>query len=195
MIDINTRKIILASKSPRRRDIFNNIGLTFGVAPSFADETIVEYQDYKDYVIKIARKKGEDIAQKFKESIVVASDTIVVKDDQILTKPQDKEDAYRMLKMLSGDWHSVFSSVYIIDGYLGKTIADAVETKVKFIDLSEEAIENYLNTEEPYDKAGAYGIQGKGAKFVEKIDGCFFGVVGFPVSLFVAKLAEMGYIV
>ena len=193
MINIKSRKIILASKSPRRKELLENIGLNFKTYPSDIDENIVEFDSFSDYVLKLAVLKGNDVSEKFdhKDSIIISSDTIVVfNNSEIMNKPKNREEAYEMLKKLSNRTHSVFTSLYIKDNYKNIEISDFIETKVKFIELDNELIESYLDTDEYKDKAGSYGIQGYGSKIVEKINGCYFSVMGFPISLFARKIRE-----
>lgn len=195
MIELNNKKVILASKSPRRKELLENIGLKFEILPSDIEEKIDNYTDFGDFVMQLAKMKGEHIAKNYEEAIVISSDTVVVIDGKILEKPKDREDAFKMLKMLSGNYHDVYTSIFVKDNYLKKEIVDFVKTKVKFSFLRDEIIEHYLDTGESFDKAGAYGIQGYGSKFVEKIDGCFFSVMGFPVSLFAKIVNELGYFI
>ena len=187
------KKIILASKSPRRKEILENIGLEFDIIASDIDENITEYDSFSDFVIKLAVLKGDDISEQLdnKDSVIISSDTIVVYNNrEILNKPKNREDAYSMLEKLSGNVHSVYTSIYVRDNYQNIVIKDFVETKVKFIELDKELIDSYLNTGEYKDKAGGYGIQGYGSILVERIDGCYFSVMGFPISLFARRVRE-----
>ncbi|MBN2788707.1 MAG: septum formation protein Maf [Candidatus Delongbacteria bacterium] len=191
---LNDRNIILASKSPRRKELLENIGLKFSVRPADIEEVHRGITGFGDIVIDLAEQKAEAIKEKmFHERMIIASDTIVVIDDKILNKPVDRDDAFNMLKLLSGNIHSVFTSLYVFDGYVKKEIKEFTETKVEFYELSDEQIHDYLDTHEPFDKAGAYGIQGYGSKFIKKIDGCFFSVMGFPIPLFSQKMYKLGY--
>lgn len=192
-----SKTLILASKSPRRRELLQKIGLNPLIIPSTVEETLDYYDDFQDYVKKLAKKKGLDVvkAQQLQDFLLTASDTIVELKGQILEKPKDKGEAFSMLKSLSGEVHRVYTSLFIYDKSENLEISDCRITKVKFRKLSDEIISSYIETGEPMDKAGAYGIQGYGSQFVEKIDGCFFSVMGFPVSLFVEKLNNLGYLV
>ena len=193
-MNLNERNIILASKSPRRKELLENIGLKFSVRPADIEEVHGGITDFGDIVIDLAEQKADAIKDKmFHDRIIVASDTIVVINEKILNKPADYEDAFKMLKSLSGNIHSVFTSLYVYDGYEKKEIKEYTETKVEFYPLTDEQINDYLDTHEPFDKAGAYGIQGYGSKFINKIDGCFFSVMGFPIPLFSQKMYELGY--
>jgi len=191
---INERNIILASKSPRRKELLENIGLKFSVKPAEIDEVHRGVEDFGDIVMDLAEQKGDAVkAIMFHERMIIASDTIVVIDGKILNKPNDREHAFDMLRTLSGRIHSVFTSLYVADAYMNKTVKEFTETKVEFFYMTDEQINAYLDTHEPFDKAGAYGIQGYGSKFIKKIDGCFFSVMGFPVPLFSQKMYELGY--
>ncbi len=192
---INERNIILASKSPRRKELLENIGLKFSVKPAEIDEVHRGVEGFGNIVLDLAEQKGEAVkALMFHDRLIIASDTIVVINGQILNKPEGRDHAFEMLRTLSGDVHSVFTSLYVTDAYIKKTVKEFTETKVEFYKLTDEQINAYLNTHEPFDKAGAYGIQGYGSKFIKKIDGCFFSVMGFPVPLFSQKMYELGYI-
>jgi len=191
---INERNIILASKSPRRKELLENIGLKFSVKPAEIEEVHRGVEGFGNIVMDLAEQKAEAVkALMFHDRMIIASDTIVVIDGQILNKPDDREHAFEMLNYLSGNVHSVFTSLYVTDAYLNKTVKEFTETKVEFFTMTGEQINAYLDTHEPFDKAGAYGIQGYGSKFIKKIDGCFFSVMGFPVPLFSQKMYELGY--
>lgn len=174
--------IILASKSPRRKELLSIITNDFVIKTADVDETLPENIAPDKAVEYLSEIKAEPF--KNDKDIVIGADTVVAIDGKILGKPKDKADAYNMLKMLSGKEHSVFTGVTVISN--GKCDTFSVETRVKFFALSDDEINDYINTGEPFDKAGAYGIQGKGSLLVEKIDGDYFNVVGLPVS----KLAK-----
>lgn len=193
-MNINERNIILASKSPRRKELLENIGLKFSIRPADIEEVHRGISGFGNIVIDLAEQKADAIKEKmFHDRIIIASDTIVVINEQILNKPTDREDAFNMLRNLSGNIHSVFTSLYIYDGYEKKEIKSFTETKVEFYELTDEQINAYLDTHEPFDKAGAYGIQGYGSKFIKKIKGCFFSVMGFPIPLFSQEMYKLGY--
>ena len=185
------RKFVLASKSPRRVELLTNLGLSFDTIPSDIDEDIERDGTFGEFVEKLAYLKGEDIAKKVENSLIISSDTIVVLKDKILTKPLDSEDAFNTLKLLSDKKHQVYTSVSIIDQISGDCLLDHVKTDVYFNKLSDKDIEWYIDSKEPFDKAGSYGIQGKGSRFVERIDGCFYAVMGFPVSKFVMMMRKI----
>lgn len=170
--------IILASQSPRRRELLRYITEDFMPVGSDADESLPNGISPSDAVLRLSKIKAEPFRKK--GDIVIGADTVVALDGCILGKPQDDEDAVNMLKKLSGREHSVFTGVTILSQDKQKSFF--VETKVKFFTLSDEEISAYIETREPVDKAGAYGIQGYGSLFVEKIDGDYFNVVGLPVS-------------
>lgn len=170
--------IILASQSPRRRELLKYITNDFEVKTANVDETLEEGISPDKAVEYLSKIK----AKPFKNGVdtIIGADTVVSIDGKILGKPRDKADAFDMIKELSGREHSVFTGVTVICKNEEKTFS--VETKVKFFDLSDDEINAYIATGEPFDKAGAYGIQGFGSLLVEKIDGDYFNVVGLPVS-------------
>ncbi|MBE7034513.1 MAG: septum formation inhibitor Maf [Ruminococcaceae bacterium] len=174
--------VVLASASPRRRELLEQIGLPFFVLPSQADEDINPDLSPQLTVQSLSLLKAADIAKTQPASAyVIGADTVVVLDGEILTKPKDEEDARRMLARLSGRAHSVVTGVTVIRCRDGKSISVCEETKVFFKEMSEAEIASYVATGEPLDKAGSYGIQGLGALFVEKIEGDYNNVVGLPL--------------
>ena len=181
------RRIVLASKSPRRRELLETLGARFEVITSDCDENITGLAP-RDLVRELALRKAEAVYERLSDpdAVVIGSDTIVTPDGvKSLGKPRDRDDAVRTLTELSGRWHSVCTGVAVIglaSDDAVKRIADTVETKVKFLDLTKEECEHYADTGEPLDKAGSYGIQGRGGALVEKIDGDYYSVVGLPVS-------------
>lgn len=180
-------KLVLASKSPRRSEILKNAGIDFTVRVADADETIPDGTKPEDAVVFLAARKAMAVPRTEDET-VLGADTIVVLDDKILGKPKDKEDAYNMIKSLSGRVHSVFTGVCAIGNGISLTFAE--ETKVEFYPLSDDEIYEYINTDEPYDKAGAYGIQGLASKFIRGIQGDYFNVVGLPMSSVYKKILK-----
>ncbi len=178
------KKIILASASPRRKEILQNLGLEFEVITSSAEEKVPDGLPPHIIVQELAMLKGADVAAKTKNALVISADTIVWLDGKMLGKPKDAEDAKYMLKMLSGNVHEVYTGVCVTHSGSGKSVSEYEMTKVYFRKLSGGEIERYIATGEPLDKAGAYGIQGKGCLLVEKIEGDYLNVVGLPaVSL------------
>lgn len=173
-------EIILASASPRRRELLALAGVDFTVRVADVEEIIPENASPDEVVMSLARQKAQAVANERPDSIIIGSDTVVALDGAILGKPKDEEDAFRMLKTLSGRSHTVYTGVAIIQGEKINSFCEA--TEVVFNSLTDEEIRNYVATKEPMDKAGAYGIQGKGCVLVEKIVGDYFNVVGLPVS-------------
>eukprot|EP00075_Anas_platyrhynchos_P013722 XP_027302975.1 N-acetylserotonin O-methyltransferase-like protein isoform X2 [Anas platyrhynchos] len=202
-----SKRVVLASASPRRQEILTNVGLRFEVVPSWFKETLEKssFAAPYEYAVETAKQKALEVANRMHvkhlrtPDIVIGADTIVSVDEQILEKPVDKQDAYRMLSRLSGKEHSVFTGVAIIHcsskgNQLETEITDFYEeTKVKFSDLSEELLWEYIHSGEPMDKAGGYGIQALGGMLVEYVHGDFLNVVGFPLNHFCKKLAELYY--
>jgi len=180
------KKIILASASPRRREILENLGFKFDVLISGADETKLSCDiEPKLYVQEMALLKAGEAGKalgKSRDTLLISADTIVVIDGEILGKPKDKEDAFSMLSKLSGKTHEVITGFCVMDLWSGEAVCRAEVTKVEFKNLTPEIIKAYIDTNEPMDKAGSYGIQGKGGILVKKIDGDYFNVVGLPVS-------------
>lgn len=180
-------KLVLASKSPRRSEILKNAGIDFTVRVADADETIPEGTSPEDAVVFLAARKAMAVERAEYET-VLGADTIVVLDGEILGKPKDKQDAFNMIKSLSGRVHSVFTGVCAIGNGISMTFAE--ETRVEFYPLTDEEINSYIDTNEPYDKAGAYGIQGLASKFIRGIEGDYFNVVGLPMSSIYQKILK-----
>ncbi len=184
-------EIILASGSPRRREIMTELKIPFRVVVSDAEEHIEENCPPYLAVEQLSLLKAADVAKsQSKNALVIGADTVVVLDGEILTKPADAADAERMLRALSGREHSVLTGISVVRCRDGKAVSVCEETKVRFRALSDEEIKLYVATGEPLDKAGAYGIQGFGSLFTEKIDGDYFNVVGLPVCRLAKLLAE-----
>lgn len=181
-------KIILASGSPRRKEILENAGFDFCVRVADVDEVLPDGISPHKAVLYLSKLKNSAVKCNDDE-IVVSADTVVACDGEILGKPSDKSDAVRMLKMLSGRTHSVFTGVCINGN--GKICNFFEETKVTFYPLSDAEIDDYVNTVEPLDKAGAYGIQGLGALFVKKIDGDYLNVVGLPLARLAREIKKI----
>lgn len=184
-------QVILASASPRRLALLQQIGIEATVCPADFDEVSGSAVQAEDVVLANAVGKCQAVVKIKGDSLpVIAADTVVVAEGVILGKPQDAEDAIAMLKQLSGKTHKVLTGIAV--SYAGEMLAEVCETKVVFRDLTDEEIKNYVATGEPLDKAGAYGIQGKGAVLVEKIDGCYNNVVGLPLTRMQLILAKLG---
>lgn len=186
-----SRDVILASASPRRRELLTLIFRDFRVIPSRFDESSVPSDlGPADHVVYSATMKARDVAEIHPDSLVIGADTIVVVDDTILGKPADKADAIRMLDMLSGRAHEVYTGVALIGGNVERTGVEC--TEVNFAELGDEIIARYVDSGEPLDKAGAYAIQGKGVVLIESIRGCYPNVVGLPLSMLSNMLKEFG---
>jgi len=185
-------KIILASASPRRSGLLQQIGLEFEVIPANIKEDININISHEELVKKLAEEKAENVAKRLKEGIVIGADTIFVLGKERIGKPKNKKDAIRVLKRMSGKMQEVYSGVAIINAKTGKKVVDSEITKIKVRKLSDEEIEHYVNTGEPLDKAGAIAIQGLGAIFVSKIDGCSSNVVGLPLYNLYKNLKKFG---
>ncbi|WP_270941414.1 Maf family protein [Romboutsia lituseburensis] len=174
--------IILASASPRRKEILENTNTEFEIIKSKIDEVILENELPSQVVMRLAFEKSIDIALKHPDSLVIGADTVVVLNNNILGKPKDSSDAFNMIKQLSGKTHQVITGISLINLNANQKIIDYVVSNVKFKNLSEEDIKDYIQTNESLDKAGAYGIQGFGAMLVEEIQGDYFNIVGLPIS-------------
>lgn len=183
-------RIILASQSPRRRDLLTLIGIPHDVFPADIDETLLPGEDPAVHAERLARAKAEGLARRHPEAVVVGSDTIVVIDDVVLGKPRDVADARQMLRRLSGRSHTVMTAVAVARD--GQTVSAVELVGVTFRALSESEIDAYIQTGEPMDKAGAYGIQGFGAVIVERVDGDYFAVMGLALGRLVKLLREVG---
>ena len=185
------KNIILASASPRRKEILKNLGMDFEVVVSDADEGRIDKNSVQPsiYVQELAILKAAAVAEQLKNrnSIIISADTVVYLDGKVLGKPKDAEDAKKMLEFLSGKCHSVFTGICVMDAQTLKSVCAKEETKVYFKNLTAERIADYVSTKEPLDKAGAYAIQGLGGMLVEKIEGDFLNVIGLPTG----KLCEI----
>ncbi|MBR5155330.1 MAG: septum formation inhibitor Maf [Clostridia bacterium] len=177
-------RIILASNSPRRKQLLENLGLKFEILPDSTPEPMNDSIRPDEMVMNLAKFKGENILKQLnpkEEAIIIAADTVVAVNDRILGKPKTKEEAFEMLTLLSGKSHSVYTGVYIIENSSKKSANFYEKTEVYFKSLDINEIKDYINIGEPMDKAGSYGIQNFGSLFVEKIHGDYFNVVGLPV--------------
>lgn len=187
------KKIILASGSPRRRELLTQIGIVYEVIPSEADETVNE-KDPARVVEILSERKAVEVAERLEEDdcLVLGADTVVALDDQILGKPVDAEDAYRMLESLQGRTHQVYTGVALVYKEKGSLVRQIfhVKTDVEVIPMTEKQIREYIFTGEPMDKAGAYGIQGRFAAYIRGISGDYYNVVGLPVCEVVQRLRD-----
>jgi septum formation protein len=187
-------KLILASHSPRRAEILRNAGFSFTVQPARVDETLLPDERADDYVLRLANAKAQLIAATATENaFVIGADTTVVCDGRILGKPADAAEAREMLRALSGTTHQVLTGIAIVRVFDRNNVAEVAATRVTFLQLANEDIDEYIASGEPFDKAGAYGIQGLGGKFVSCIDGCYFNVMGLPLSRVWFVLRSLGW--
>ncbi len=182
---------ILASKSPRRKQLLRSIGLDAQIIPANIDESKLKNLPPEKMVTQLAMLKATDVARSFKgETYVIGADTCVHIDGEILGKPRDIADAKRMLNKLGGRVHEVYTGYCVVNCKSGSAVAKCEKTLVTFRSLSEKEIDAYIKTREPMDKAGAYGIQEKGAMFIEKIEGDYFNVVGLPLCALAQMLRD-----
>ena len=178
------KKLVLASASPRRADLLRLLGLNFEIDPSHISEDLDIPLPPEDHVLEISRKKADAVAPRHKNALILSADTVVALGNHILEKPADASQARDMLTRLSGKTHRVLTGLALSDTQSGNTLSDIAITKVTFRLLTPEEIRLYVETGEPLDKAGAYGAQGRAAAFIESISGCFYNVVGLPLSGF-----------
>ncbi|HRE56273.1 MAG TPA: nucleoside triphosphate pyrophosphatase [Candidatus Kapabacteria bacterium] len=188
------RQVILASQSPRRRQLLTQIGLEFSTQPSSFDEDSIQANTSpEEYVQKLAIAKAADIASRLKEKhLVIGADTTVVLNNEILNKPTNKQQAIKMLEKLSGKTHTVFTGIALVAAPEGIKISAVQKTDVTFRTLQPDEIKLYVESGSPMDKAGAYGIQDDfGAVFVEHINGCYYNIVGLPLEMLYRKLRAL----
>jgi len=187
-------KLFLASNSPRRAEILRNAGFAFKVLATNLDESRLGRESARAHVLRLAQAKAQAAAERLRSNrraIVIAADTVVVAQGKILGKPSDVREARQMLRRLSGRTHEVLTGVAI------RRVADAQElhhvetTRVHFLKLSQEQIDDYIASGEPFDKAGAYGIQGRAGRFIDRIEGCYFNVVGLPLARVSSMLRQL----
>jgi len=185
-------RIYLASGSPRRKMLLEKMGIKFQVIDQTIEEVPEEGIDPEIYAKNTAIEKAKAAAGEIEEGIIIAADTIVVKDNRILEKPRDKQDAIRMLKMLSGTAHFVYTAVVMLDKKSGRMELELEKTKVEMRKLDYKEIEKYVNSGEPMDAAGAYKIQEGAASFIKRIEGCYYNVVGLPLATLIEMLKKFG---
>lgn len=185
---MSTVRVVLASSSPRRRDLLSLVRIAHTVRPADIDETYLPGETPRTHCERLARGKAQAIAEP--GAVTIGSDTIVVVDGDVLGKPRDREDAIRMLRRLSGRSHLVMTGVAA--DWNGRLVSGVEEVSVTFRSLDDDEIAAYVDTGEPMDKAGAYGIQGYGATLVERVDGDFFAVMGLPLNRLVRLLESLG---
>jgi septum formation protein len=183
---------ILASQSPRRRELLTSIGLAFDVIPSDVPEIHQPGESPEEYVARLSRDKAEVVAAKHPDSWIIAADTTVLLGDQLLEKPANADDAKRMLGLIAGKTHIVYSGVTLQNAARNWRETRVAESEVRMLPLDEREIEWYVSTGEPLDKAGAYAIQGVGAMFIDSIHGSYTNVVGLPLALLFQMLRRAG---
>jgi septum formation protein len=195
------RKIILASASPRRKYLLEQLGLDFAIDPSSVDESVIPYTTHREFALKAALAKAKDVASRHKNALVIGADTIVCLDDEILGKPQDIEDARRMLLLLRGRAHIVITGVAVALAPARRTsslagegtenvLMDSVSTRVFFKRFTQRTLERYLKSGDSLDKAGAYGIQGIGERLIHHVEGDYFNVMGLPLECLLSLLSN-----
>ncbi|WP_026485704.1 Maf family protein [Caldanaerobius polysaccharolyticus] len=185
-------KLVLASQSPRRRNLLAGLGVDFEVIASDVDESL-DTQDPVELVIGLSQRKAMDVARRLKsEAVVIGADTVVYLDGIILGKPEDENDAFYKLKLIQGKKHQVYTGICVVQVPSYKIVSDYAVTDVWIRPMDDERIKKYIKTGEVLDKAGAYAIQGKGSLIVEKIRGCYYNVVGLPLGKLNEMLNEFG---
>jgi len=189
---MDSQLLILASASPRRQELLSSAGISFEVLPSEVDEGFQEGEAPEEYVVRLARRKAEKAGERHKDRWVLAADTVVVIDGRILGKPGSRQEAKEMLGMLSDQEHRVITGFCLSRGDSGESREGTVITRVRFKNLSSREIDWYLDTGEPFDKAGAYAIQGKAAFMIKEIRGSYTNVVGLPLTEVIEALQELG---
>ncbi|MGD1974818.1 MAG: Maf family protein [Desulfobacterales bacterium] len=194
-LSVKNSGLILASTSPRRRDLLEQTGLKFTVIPSNLTEDSIPLSSPESYVKRLAEAKAKEISLRHRDSWVIGADTIVIINNTILGKPESRSDALKMLRSLSGKTHQVLTGYCICCAASGRLFSETIKTDVCFKTLTEVQIEWYLNSGEPFDKAGAYGIQGIGAFLVKHIHGSYTNVVGLPVCEVFEFLINEGVVV
>ena len=187
-----TKKIILASASPRRKEILEKTGLKFMVDASDYEEDLSLRMPARRLARYLSCEKAKAIANRYKNAIIIAADTIICLDDKVFGKPRNESDAKRMLNILNGKSHYVITGFTIIDTGEGQSVSRSVVTKVYFKRITRKWIEEYVGTGEPLDKAGAYAIQGVGAAIVKKIEGDYNNVVGLPIDALMKAIRKFG---
>lgn len=188
-------KLILASKSPRRVEILRKAGFTFEVRATDIDESPRGRESARTHVLRLAGEKARAVAEQLDENsraVVIGADTVVVIGGKILGKPSDVREARSMLRLLNGKTHQVLTGVSIVSMHDKRELNRVESTRVHFLKLSKKEIEDYIHTGEPFDKAGGYGIQGIAGRFIDRIDGCYFNVMGLPISLVWTMLRQLG---
>lgn len=189
---MNNKKLVLASASPRRQELLEMLGIDLVIEPSGIDESSRPGESPRDHALRLSLEKARDISERYPGLWVLGADTIVVVDGEVLGKPEGKEDARQMLLKLSGREHVVITGFALVFKQTNVEYSQAVESRVTFNPLEEDDIQWYLGTGEPFDKAGAYAVQGKGAAFIKEICGSHTNVIGLPLSEVVEALRKTG---
>ena len=184
---------VLASASPRRRMLLDMIGLRHSVVPPSFEEDSVDCDDPPERVLRLAREKALKVKKQVTTGVILGADTLVVQDGRILEKPFSRNDAANMLSSLSNNWHEVYTGLHLVDAGTARDTSCYEMTRVRFRKMDSKEIDVYLKTGEPMDKAGSYGIQGFGGVFIKRIEGCYFNVVGLPLTRLMLLLDELGY--
>jgi septum formation protein len=187
------KEIILASTSPRRKELLKQIGLNFKIIPSNYEEDISLKMSHTKLAKTLAYGKASDVSRRVKNGIIIGVDTFLVLGKKRIGKPKDEKNARKMLKLLSGKRMKVYSGVAIIDKYKKREIVDCEITEVKLKKLTDKEIASYVKTKEPLDKAGAFAIQGIGGIFIEEIKGCYTNVIGIPLNNLYKNLNKLGF--
>ena len=185
------RKLILASQSPRRKELMEKCGLVFDVEAADIDETMNMAEDLREEVKRLAYRKAQHVLERHPSAVVVGSDTIVVVDGEVLGKPGDEADAKRMLRQLSGRSHEVMTGLCIINE--DRCFTDVSVSTVRFEVLNEKEIDAYVNTGEPMDKAGAYAVQGIASRYISRIEGDYYAIMGLPLSMVYETLKDSSW--
>lgn len=191
---MSAMKLILASASPRRAEVLRDAGLDFRIISSALDETPLNGESPQDLVRRLAESKAQLVGQRsIGPALIIAADTVVSADSKFFGKPRDADEGREMLRQLSGRTHKVHTGLAVLRLPDQATRVELETTEVSFAPVSEEEINAYISTGEPFDKAGAYAIQGRGGRYVTRIEGCYFNVVGLPLALLYRILKEMGW--
>jgi septum formation protein len=186
------RKIILASRSPRRKQLLEQIGLKFEIRESEYEEDMKAHGNPFDLAKFLALKKGEDVARHYDDAIIIAADTFIIFEDKFIGKPKSDKEAKNLFKKFSGKEHAVVTGFAVIDTKNNKIINDYGICKIKFMEIDEKEIDAYISTGKPLDKAGGYAIQEQGGVFIEKVSGDYFSIVGLPINKVYCALKEVG---
>ena len=183
-----SQRLILASQSPRRAQLLKLVGFELEIIPSHFDEDRITENEPAKHVQVLSFEKAKSVAEKASNGVIIGADTIVVLDGEILGKPGDETEARSMLRSLSGRFHEVYTGFTLLENPGGRSVSDFEKTRVHFRELADWEIDRYVATQSPMDKAGAYGIQDQSAVFADRIEGCFYNVVGFPLSKFYSAM-------